>query len=64
MICYFSAGTYADYRDDEASFPRSALGLPLEFSGGEWWININDEVIYGSDRSNLRCVRDFSVCIQ
>ncbi|CAM9552565.1 unnamed protein product, partial [Hapterophycus canaliculatus] len=43
VICYFSAGTYERYREDESSFPRSALGFPVEFSDGEWWININDE---------------------
>ncbi|CAB1118874.1 unnamed protein product [Ectocarpus sp. CCAP 1310/34] len=45
VICYFSAGTYEEYRDDEADFPRSALGNRVEHSVGTWWININDEDI-------------------
>ncbi|CAN0282704.1 unnamed protein product, partial [Ectocarpus sp. 13 AM-2016] len=45
VICYFSAGTYEEYRDDEADFPRSALGNRVEYSFGSWWININDEDI-------------------
>ncbi|CAM9403849.1 unnamed protein product [Ectocarpus sp. 12 AP-2014] len=45
VICYFSAGTYEEYRDDEADFPRSALGNRVEYSYGSWWININDEDI-------------------
>lgn len=44
VICYFSAGTYEEYRDDEADFPRSALGNRVEYYFGSWWININDEV--------------------
>ncbi|CAM9179404.1 unnamed protein product [Pylaiella littoralis] len=44
VICYFSAGTYESYREDEGSFPKSALGLKSN-SEDEWWININDEDI-------------------
>eukprot|EP00903_Cladosiphon_okamuranus_P008300 g7986.t1 len=48
VICYFSAGTYEEWRDDESSFPASALGSKVVFDGefwGEWWVNINDESI-------------------
>lgn len=44
VICYFSAGTYEEYRDDKADFPPSALGNPVEYYPYAWWIDINDEV--------------------
>lgn len=53
VICYFSAGTYESYREDEGSFPKSALGLKSN-SEDEWWININDEVRPGAPRTHVR----------
>lgn len=44
VICYFSAGTYEEYRDDGGQFPVSSVGAPVEDTELEWWININDEV--------------------
>lgn len=46
IICYFSAGTYEEWREDESTFPASTLGSKVVFDGeffGEWWVNINDE---------------------
>ncbi len=41
VICYFSAGTYEDWRPDAANFTEDILGNPLEEWEGERWININ-----------------------
>lgn len=41
-ICYFSAGSYEDWRDDADEFPTSAIGSPLDDWEGEWWIDIRD----------------------
>ena len=30
VICYFSAGSYEDWRADKSSFPASVLGDPLD----------------------------------
>jgi hypothetical protein len=35
-ICYFSAGTYEQWRRDRARFPRSALGKPNGWPGERW----------------------------
>jgi hypothetical protein len=41
VICYFSAGSYEDYRPDKGNFPEGAKGRPLEppFQG-EVWLDI------------------------
>eukprot|EP00752_Nemacystus_decipiens_P017848 g16004.t1 len=46
VVCYFSAGTYEEWREDKSDFPVASLGEKLVYDGefwGEWWININDE---------------------
>lgn len=40
VICYFSAGTWEDWRYDAAAFPAAALGAPLADWPGERWLNI------------------------
>lgn len=45
VICYFSAGSYEDWREDAADFPQSALGAPLDDWEGEWWLDITDETV-------------------
>jgi hypothetical protein len=40
VICYFSAGTYEDWRPDKDSFPVEVLGSPLPDWPGERWLDI------------------------
>lgn len=40
VICYFSAGSYEDWRSDKASFPAAALGKALDGWAGEKWLDI------------------------
>lgn len=40
VICYFSAGSYEDWRSDAGSFPDAALGNPLAGWPGERWLDI------------------------
>jgi hypothetical protein len=42
VICYFSAGSFEDWRDDAASFPEEALGQKLEGWKGERWLDIRN----------------------
>ncbi len=45
VICYFSAGSYEDWRPDKDKFPKEAIGNPLEGWEGEYWLDIkNDKV--------------------
>ncbi|KAL4882773.1 glycoside hydrolase superfamily [Aspergillus karnatakaensis] len=45
VICYFSAGTYEDWRDDASDFPESDIGDDLDEWDGESWVNIRSEAI-------------------
>jgi hypothetical protein len=40
VICYFSAGSYEDWRDDADRFPKSVLGELLDDWPGERWLDI------------------------
>ena len=40
VVCYFSAGTYEDWRPDRDSFPVEVLGKPLPDWPGERWVDI------------------------
>jgi len=45
LICYFSAGSYENWRPDIAEFPSSALGNPLSGWEGERWLDTNSQAV-------------------
>jgi hypothetical protein len=40
VICYFSAGTYENWRSDASKFNSNDLGKPLASWAGEQWLNV------------------------
>ena len=40
VICYFSAGSWEDWRPDADQFPASIIGSNLDEWEGEWWLDI------------------------
>ncbi|HLC15899.1 MAG TPA: endo alpha-1,4 polygalactosaminidase, partial [Thermodesulfovibrionia bacterium] len=40
VICYFSAGSYEDWRPDANQFPGYLIGKPLSGWPHEWWLDI------------------------
>ncbi len=40
VMCYFSAGSYEDWRPDADLFPPQTLGSPLQGWPGEFWLDI------------------------
>jgi len=40
VICYFSAGSYEEWRPDAGDFPAAVLGNPLDDWPGERWLDI------------------------
>ncbi len=40
IVCYFSAGSYEDWREDAATFPPRIVGDPMIGWEGEWWLDI------------------------
>lgn len=47
VICYFSAGSYEDWRPDADDFPDYVLGDPLDDWDGEWWLDIRQLDVLG-----------------
>lgn len=41
VICYFSAGSYEEWRPDAEDFPAEVLGDPLDGWPGERWLDIS-----------------------
>ncbi|NIA56210.1 endo alpha-1,4 polygalactosaminidase [Massilia sp. TW-1] len=48
VICYFSAGSYEDWREDAASFPASVLGNTLDGWPDERWLDIRQLTVLRS----------------
>ena len=40
VLCYFSAGSYEEWRSDAGQFPAATLGKPLEGWPGERWLDV------------------------
>ena len=45
VICYFSAGSYENWRPDAASFPAAALGSNLSGWPGERWLDVRNSSV-------------------
>ena len=43
VICYFSAGSYEEWREDANDFPASALGKKLDGWEGERWLDVRND---------------------
>lgn len=43
LACYFSAGSYEDWRPDAEDVPAEARGRPLDGWPGEWWLDVRRE---------------------
>lgn len=42
VICYFSAGSYEDWREDEGDFPAEVIGNGLDGWPGESWLDVRN----------------------
>lgn len=42
VVCYFSAGSFEDWRSDADEFPASAIGNPLDGWEGENWLDVRN----------------------
>lgn len=45
VICYFSAGTYEEWRDDASDYPDSIIGEPLDDWPDERWVDIRSKTL-------------------
>lgn len=46
VICYFSAGSYEEWRNDSGLFNESDLGKPLEGWKGERWLDVTSKNVH------------------
>src|SRR5262245_1369571 len=60
LICYFSAGSYENWRADASSFPQSVLGNPLKGWQGERWLNTNAPEVRNIMIQRLQLAKDKS----
>lgn len=52
VICYFSAGTYEDWREDSDEFSEDVLGNNLEDWSGEKWLDISNYMSFSNIMEN------------
>jgi hypothetical protein len=57
VICYFSAGTYEDWRADATQFPTAARGNGVDGWPGEQWLDTRD----GTVRAIMQARMDLAV---
>ncbi|KAJ5111616.1 hypothetical protein N7532_002151 [Penicillium argentinense] len=53
VICYFSAGTYEDWRSDAEQFAEADMGNELDGWPGERWLNIRSASVHRIIESRL-----------
>ncbi|MHB8879199.1 MAG: endo alpha-1,4 polygalactosaminidase [Myxococcaceae bacterium] len=53
VICYFSAGSYEDWRPDEQAFPAAGLGKALAGWPGERWLDTRNLAVRGVMKARL-----------
>ena len=58
VICYFSAGTFEDFRTDADAFVAAELGEPLADFPNERWLDVRSENVARIMRSRLDLARD------
>ena len=47
VICYFSAGSFEQWRDDADAFPAAAIGNTLDGWEDERWVDTRDATVNG-----------------
>lgn len=53
VICYFSAGSWEEWREDADDFPSSAIGGELDGWPGERWLDVRDTSVRSIMRARL-----------
>lgn len=53
VVCYFSAGTYEEWREDSTAFIPEVLGLPLEDFPDERWLDVRSPSIVPIMRARM-----------
>jgi hypothetical protein len=43
IVCYFSAGSWEDWRDDADTWPKAGLGKDMDGWAGEKWVDVRNQ---------------------
>ncbi|CZS97674.1 hypothetical protein WAI453_008773 [Rhynchosporium graminicola] len=58
VICYFSAGSYEDFRPDAKDFKKEDYGKGLDGWPGEWWLNVSSPNVRKIMTSRIQMAKD------
>ncbi len=58
VICYFSAGSWEDWREDASDFPKDAIGKALDGWEGENWLDIRSKGVREIMKERLDLARE------
>jgi len=58
VICYFSAGSFEDWRDDKDEFPSSVKGSNLDGWAGEKWLDIRSSKVKEIMSKRIKLAKD------
>jgi len=58
VICYFSAGSFEDWRDDAGDFDEADIGDPLDEWEGENWLDIRSPAVHEIMQTRLDYAAD------
>lgn len=53
VICYFSAGTYENWRSDKGRFPSSVKGNSVDGWAGEQWVDVRSSTVLNIMKARL-----------
>lgn len=57
-VCYFSAGTWEDWRADSSRFPTAAIGQALDDWPGEKWLDIRSAEVRNIMKARIQMCKD------
>lgn len=60
VICYFSAGSWEEWRQDAGDYPEDALGFDLDGWEGERWVDIMDPAVRDVLEARLDRAADYA----
>lgn len=58
VICYFSAGSYENWRPDKSKFKKSDIGEPMDGWPGERWIDIRSKNVRKIMEDRIKLAKD------
>lgn len=58
VVCYFSAGTYENWRPDAGQFPPSALGKNVDGWPGEKWLDVRSPAVRKIMRARMTMAKN------